>query len=372
MEHFKSRSNDYFHFTNPHDDLTDFDDDASQYYDDDDDDDDRSCDFSFHTYHPLGINRPTPSNSQTSGVMNRNDIVEFVAFDNEALICQLDNTMKNISDKLNHKIESIGTQISHLEDETCKLDNHVEDVKNSDERYHGTTHRKLRWMQSILQEVQDGVLYLRDKHELSETQLQLNILHGSMRDKINIAPSSSCNTPIYNRQSNELNLPQAVSYHPVVFQAHELTAHQYAIPPHQQSHTPPQKKPDLQFPHFAYTPEFTSFSNTCVHGELSSSYETSHVKPVESFLHRQEESSRSNYINTPVSQTLPHALPTAIDVIEESRSDENGDTFPVDDVVDMVTGMGFRRDLVRACVRKLTVNESRVDLNSVLDKMMNK
>ncbi|XP_076930312.1 uncharacterized protein LOC143595058 [Bidens hawaiensis] len=319
MEHFKSRSNDYFHFTNPHDNISDLDDDddASQYYDDvDDDDDDRSCDFNFHTYRTLGINRSAPTNPQISGVMNRNDTVQIGAFDNEALLCKLDDTMKNISDKLNHKIEGIGTRISHLEDETCKLDNYVEDVKNSDERYHETTHRKLRRMQSILQEVQDGVLYLRDKHEIAETQLQLNILHGSMRDKINIAPRSSCNTPMYNRQSNEFDLSQAVSYHPVVFQAHELTAQQYAILPHQQSHTPPQQKPDLQFPHFAYTPEFASFSNTRLHGELSSSYETSHVKPVESFLHRQEESSRSNYINTPVAQTLPHALPTAIDVIE--------------------------------------------------------
>ncbi|KAI3713438.1 hypothetical protein L1987_72015 [Smallanthus sonchifolius] len=104
--------------------------------------------------------------------------------------------------------------------------------------------------------------------------------------------------------------------------------------------------------------------------ELSSSYEISNVKPVESFLHPQEEISRSNYIHTPVAQTLRHALPTAIDVKEESRSKENGNTIPVDDIVDKVTGMGFRRDLVRACVRKLTVNGSQVDLNSVLDKMM--
>ncbi|XP_076947582.1 uncharacterized protein LOC143619576 [Bidens hawaiensis] len=357
MEHFKSRSNDYFHFTNPHDDISEL------------DDDDHSCDFSFHTYE---INRSTPTNPQTVGVMNRNDTVKFGAFDNEALLCKLDNTMKNISDKLHLKIDGIGTQISHLEDEACKLDNYVEDVKNSDEWYHETTHRKLRRMESILQEVQDGVLYLREKHEIAETQLQLNILHGSVRDKINIAPPSFCNTPIYNRQSNEFNLSQAGSYHPVVFKAHELAAQQYAIPPHQQYHTPSQKKPDLQFPHFAYTPEFASFSNARFHGELSSSYETSHVKPVVSFLYPQEESSRSNYINTPAAQTLPYALPTAIGVIEESRSEENGDTIPVEDIVDQVTGMGFRRDLVRACVRKLTVNESRVDLNSVLDKLMNK
>ncbi|KAK9054540.1 hypothetical protein SSX86_025618 [Deinandra increscens subsp. villosa] len=396
MEHYKSRNNDYFHFSNPHDDVSELDDDfydESQYYDVDDDD--RSCDFNFRTYRPLGINQSPNPNYQvtiivpTIGEMNPDDKVELRAFDKGALIFQLENTMKNISDKLQHTIEGIGTQISHLEDETCKLDNYVEDVKNSEERYHGTTYRKLRHMQSVLQEVQDGVLFLRDKHEIAETQLQLAILHGSVRDKMNIDPQSSCNRPFLNQRSHEPTLLQAVSYHPVVQQAHEITAQQYIFPPNQQSHTPPQKKLDIQFPqphirntsftqlgntrnyksefHAKYMPEIASFSNVHLHGESSSSYEISNVKPVESFLHPQEESSRSNYN---LAQTLPHALPTAIDVEDESRSKKKGNTVPVDDIVDKVTGMGFRRDLVRACVRKLMVNGSQVDFNSVLDKMM--
>lgn len=85
--------------------------------------------------------------------MNQNDMVDVGAFENGELILQLDDIMKNISDKLQHTIDGIGTQISHLEDETLKIDKYVEDVKNSEERYHGTTHRKLRQMQSILQEV---------------------------------------------------------------------------------------------------------------------------------------------------------------------------------------------------------------------------
>ncbi|MFS7999468.1 hypothetical protein Hanom_Chr12g01166521 [Helianthus anomalus] len=381
MEHYKSRNNDYFHFTNPHDDVSELDDDfydESQSYDVVDDD--RSCDFHFHTYRPL--------NSQTTAVMNRNDTVEIGGFDNGALVFQLDSRMKNISDKLQHTIEGIGTQISHLEDETCKIDKYVEDVKNAEERYHGATHRKLRQMQSVLQEVHDGVLFLRDKHEIAEMRLQLAILRGSKQDEVNVSPQSSCGTPFFNQRSNELALQQAVSYHPVVTQAHEITAQQYIIPPNQQSRTP-------QYPHFVqsklsdtsfihtgnprnyksefhakYMPEFASLSNTHLHSEPSSSYEISNVKPVDSFLHPQEESSGSNYMHTRVARTLPRALPTAIDVKEESRSNENGDTIPVDDIVDKVTSMGFRRDLVRACVRKLTGNGSRVDLNSVLDKMM--
>ncbi|KAI7748867.1 hypothetical protein M8C21_024954 [Ambrosia artemisiifolia] len=383
MEHYKSRNNDYFHFTNPHDDVSDLDDDVynESQYSDVIDDDERSCDFNFHTYRPL--------NSQTSGVMNRGDTVEIGGFDNRALMYQLDNTMKNIFNKLQHTIEGIGARVSQIEDDACKIDSCLEDVKNCEERYHATTNRKLREMQTVLQEVHDDVLFLRDKHEIAGTRLQLAILRGSKREKMNVSPQSSCSTPLFNQRSNELTLAQAVSYRPVVSQSHEITAQQYISPPFQQSHTP-------QFPHFVqsqlsntsyihtgsprnyksefhakYMPGFASSYNTHLRSELSSSYEFSNVKPVNSFLRPQEEGGRSNYIHTPVAQTSPHALPIAIDVKEESRSEEDGDTIPVDDIVDKVTGMGFRRDLVKACVRKLTVNGSRVDLNSVLDKMMN-
>jgi len=54
-----------------------------------------------------------------------------------------------------------------------------------------------------------------------------------------------------------------------------------------------------------------------------------------------------------------------------SSSGETGNKDPIDDVVDRVTAMGFRRDLVRATVRKLTQNGQSVDLNVVLDKVMN-
>nr|GEW88881.1 hypothetical protein [Tanacetum cinerariifolium] len=57
--------------------------------------------------------------------------------------------MKNIFDRLKHRFEGIGTQISRLDDETCKLDKCVEDVKSHEERYHGTKHRKLRQMPTM-------------------------------------------------------------------------------------------------------------------------------------------------------------------------------------------------------------------------------
>ncbi|XP_024969932.1 uncharacterized protein LOC112509289 isoform X2 [Cynara cardunculus var. scolymus] len=185
MEHYKSRNSDFFHFTNPHDDVSELDDedyDELQYYDvdvdDDDDVDDRSCNFSFHTFSSLGVT-PAPLPNFQNDTVTTSSMEELGTFDNGALIFQLDNIMKNLSDNLQHRIEGIDTQISRLEDETCKIHKYVEDVKDSTERYHGTTHRKLRQMHSILQEVQDGVLFLRDKHEIAETRLQLAKLQGS-------------------------------------------------------------------------------------------------------------------------------------------------------------------------------------------------
>lgn len=67
---------------------------------------------------------------------------------------------------------------------------------------------------------------------------------------------------------------------------------------------------------------------------------------------------------------LPHALPTASFVASTESS--TGSTAPNnDDVVEKVTTMGFRRDLVKATVKKLADNGQSVDLNEVLDKLMN-
>ncbi|PWA92435.1 hypothetical protein CTI12_AA080270 [Artemisia annua] len=449
MEHYKSRNNDFYHFTNPHDNFSDLldSDDQYDYYDHQSqsyDDDNCSCDFNFHTP-PISINQSSPTaNSQISGVMKETVstfVEELGTFDKGAFIFQLENTMKNISDRLKHRIEGIGTRISRLDEETCKLDKCVEDVKSSEERYHGTTHRKLKQMQTVLQEVQDGVLFLRDKNEIASAQLQLTRIQASKRDKTTAAqktPQQQQPLPAPQSSSHVLATPQPVSYHPAVSQASGITLQQYIIPPIQQSQTPHQYKPDAQFPHFTqphqwntsqglvspqnfpfsshppqnapnvpsysyssnvqyipsepaiwgscqdhefglpqpthvqpsrnyksefhakYMPEVASFSDVHSHGKLTSSYETTNVK----------EPSRSKHTHIPVSQDLPYALPTAIVLEDGSGSEGNENTVSVDDIVDDVTAMGFRRDLVRACVRKLTANGSPVDLNAVLDSMM--
>jgi hypothetical protein len=81
----------------------------------------------------------------------------------------------------------------------------------------------------------------------------------------------------------------------------------------------------------------------------------------------------SIYKQLPTARLLPNAIPSAsnVDAGSGSGSGGSGNRIPVDDVVDKVATMGFRRDLVRATVRKLTDNGQSVDLNTVLDKLMN-
>lgn len=81
--------------------------------------------------------------------------------------------------------------------------------------------------------------------------------------------------------------------------------------------------------------------------------------------------SATNLSQLPKAQILPHALPMASDVNSESGSSETGNSQRVDDVVDNVVAMGFRRDIVRAMVRKMIENRQSVEVNVVLDKLMN-
>ena len=83
------------------------------------------------------------------------------------------------------------------------------------------------------------------------------------------------------------------------------------------------------------------------------------------------QSGESSNSRLPTAQILAHALPISSSVDDGSSSSGTRDSIPTDDVVDKVVAMGFRRDLVRATVRKLTETGQSVDLNVVLDRMMN-
>lgn len=102
-----------------------------------------------------------------------------------------------------------------------------------------------------------------------------------------------------------------------------------------------------------------------------SHYGSSEMKRPQLPLYSSVPSSGSNFSRLPPAQILPRALPMASDVESASSSGGTGNRIPVEDVIDNVVAMGFRRDTVRATVRKMTEKGQSVDLNAVLDKLMN-
>ncbi|XP_068308235.1 transcriptional regulator DEF1-like [Pyrus communis] len=84
-----------------------------------------------------------------------------------------------------------------------------------------------------------------------------------------------------------------------------------------------------------------------------------------------DRSGGSSFSKLPTAKVLPHAIPMAASVDKESSSSGTGNRVPIDNVIDKVVAMGFRRDMVRATVKKMTENGQSVDVNLVLDKLMN-
>ncbi|KAH7528423.1 hypothetical protein FEM48_Zijuj05G0070600 [Ziziphus jujuba var. spinosa] len=102
-----------------------------------------------------------------------------------------------------------------------------------------------------------------------------------------------------------------------------------------------------------------------------SHYGSSRMKPSQLLPYSSVPSGGSNFSQLPTAQILPRALPMASDVESATSSSGTGNRIPVEDIIDNVVAMGFRRDTVRATVRKMTEKGQSVDLNVVLDKLMN-
>ncbi|KAI4374590.1 hypothetical protein MLD38_012570 [Melastoma candidum] len=81
--------------------------------------------------------------------------------------------------------------------------------------------------------------------------------------------------------------------------------------------------------------------------------------------------SGGSHTRLPVPVVLPHALPTASFIDSDSPGHETRNGVAMEDVVDRVVSMGFRRDLVASTVKRLRERGQPMDLNTVLDAMMN-
>ncbi|CAM8984257.1 unnamed protein product [Rhodiola kirilowii] len=131
---------------------------------------------------------------------------------------------------------------------------------------------------------------------------------------------------------------------------------------------------EVGIPHF--NPHSELFSGK---GQNSAYNSHPHGVPImddEALTHFSPVERRGTFMHFPVSEgpvlSLPHALPMASFIDEESSTNSSENRVPADEanVIDKVTTMGFRRDMVKVTVKKLKENGQSVDLNAVLDKLM--
>ncbi|KAK9277951.1 hypothetical protein L1049_027508 [Liquidambar formosana] len=146
---------------------------------------------------------------------------------------------------------------------------------------------------------------------------------------------------------------------------------QFYVASTQQMHDQTSSRPNSEIPTgYSSPPGHTDFNDLYSYSRGSSSrYGKSTMKPSQLSPPPLVSSGGSSYPQLPTAQILPYALPTASSVSGGSGSGGTGNRDPIDDLVDKVTAMGFRRDLVRATVKKLKENGQSVDLNVILDKL---
>lgn len=343
-----------------------------------------------------------------------------------AVVFEVNRKMKEQMDTLLHAVGQLNARLSQVETRTRRLDNAVDGLKDSIEFNHGRTEGKLRDLHNILEEVQGGIRDLRDKQDITEAQLHLAMLKESQVEKQSRKQNSSSQissvlqisstqpfgtppnllstcaaaatapllpaqnaSPFYwqtepnhlpswftpemtlqkNQVSSDQRMKQPVLYEP----SSQLSPHLYYVGPnrHIQDQYSNRLYPDFA-PGHSQAPEQSTINN---HGPPYGAWHSSNTGLAKEHLQLPQSSSISSsahgFSKFPNGKMLPRALPTAAPVDSGLSSGELGNKVPIDDVIERVVAMGFRRDLVRTTVKKFTANGQSVDLNIVLDKLMN-
>lgn len=355
------------------------------FFDDDDDEEDLLHSFDFPpilTQHltpdPIYLHGRSSTAGTCSGDRNEASLGALI-------VSEINLRIKEHMDTLLHAVGGINVRLSQVETRNRQLDNAVDGLKYSIEFNHGRTEGKLRDLQNTLHEVRGGIRDLRDKQDIAEAQLQLAMLKGlsfqqqqSGEQKSSIQSSSPKEVPsIVPRQSHEL-LPISLSAQhfgapPTLPSTLAAAATAPLLPTHLSQNTSPLYW-HTEFHHSPswFAPEMKPLS-PILHqppSQLSPHIPTSreYLLPP---LYSSVSSRGSSFSEHPTVRMLPRALPTAAPVDNGASSGESGNKVRIDDVVDRVVAMGFRRDLVRTLVKKLTENGQSVDLNIVLDKLIN-
>ncbi|XP_059294182.1 uncharacterized protein LOC132047231 isoform X1 [Lycium ferocissimum] len=90
-----------------------------------------------------------------------------------SLLSEIDHTVKKYTDSLLHAMEGVSARLSQLETRSRQIDNSVDELRLSVGNNHGVTDGKLRQLENILTQVQDGVQVIKDKQDIMDAQLKL-------------------------------------------------------------------------------------------------------------------------------------------------------------------------------------------------------
>ncbi|XP_075099932.1 uncharacterized protein LOC107777627 [Nicotiana tabacum] len=90
-----------------------------------------------------------------------------------SLLFEIDHTVKDYADNLLHAIESMSARLSQVETRSRQIESSLDGLKLSVDNNNGSTDGKLRLVENIFREVQDGVQVIKNKQDIMNTQLQL-------------------------------------------------------------------------------------------------------------------------------------------------------------------------------------------------------
>nr|XP_016506166.1 PREDICTED: extensin-like [Nicotiana tabacum] len=90
-----------------------------------------------------------------------------------SLLFEIDHTVKKYADSLLFAIESVSARLSQIETRSHQIETSLDDLKLSVDTNHGSTDGKLRLVENIFREVQDGAYVIKNKQDIMDTELQL-------------------------------------------------------------------------------------------------------------------------------------------------------------------------------------------------------
>ncbi|KAJ7970798.1 pollen-specific leucine-rich repeat extensin-like protein 2 [Quillaja saponaria] len=165
------------------------------------------------------------------------------------IMSEIDRTVKKHTDNLLHVLEGVSARLTQMESRTQHLESSMDDLKVSIGNNHGSSDGKMRQLENVLREVQEGVQVIKDKQEIVEAQLKLAKLQVSKVDQqsetqstVHMDPAQhAASAPLQSQQQlpPPANLPQSLP-----------ALHPPNSPPHPPYQSTPQQglPPSVQLP----------------------------------------------------------------------------------------------------------------------------